>query len=348
MPVGRPPQQETPQIVRQIPRAEPLGQIEASGEPPSDPPEPFFWAPPSEPERQPEPGHLRPIPTLVGDTFRFLVQNVRGALVAALPAVIAMAIMWPMYRWAYRPLFDDTVDGDLGLRLSLVGLVGAVFGAVGFYLFTTALANLVVQSESGDTVAPGAALRLAVRRLPRVITANLVYGLLVGVVIGLPLFLLLLPFLFERELGALFTWAFLAAGIVAYAAPQINVYFTAIKLEERRPKFRRVRRLVRGQRAAVLARVLLWQIVRVVSTSIWAIAAFRVGSLGWISVSIATGVVVDAVLTTAFTLVYADLAGTSTDRAARESGDALTEGLEDAGSRARRLAPPSARAEMCP
>ena len=343
MPIGRPPQQDAPQFVRQIPRAEPVDTVEASDEPPADPPAPFFWTKP----REPEPGTLRPIRALIGDTFRFIVRNWRGALVAALPAAIALVVMWPVYRWAYQPLFDDAVDGDLGLRLSLVSLMGSVLGVVGFYLFVTALANLVVQSESGDTVAPGAALRLAVRRFPRVITANLVYGLLVAVVIGLPLFLLLLPFLIERELGALFTWAFLAAGIVAYAAPQINVYFTAIKIEERRPKFRRARRLVRGQRAAVLARVLLWQIVRVMSTAIWAIAAFRVGSLGWISLSVATAVVVDAVLTTAFTLLYADLAGTSTDRAARESGDAQTEGLEDAGSRARRLAPPSARAEMC-
>ena len=79
MPVGRPPQQETPQIVRQIPRAEPLDAFEAPEEPPNDPPAPFFGAPPSEPE----PGELRPISALIGDTFRFTFRNWRNLVVVS-------------------------------------------------------------------------------------------------------------------------------------------------------------------------------------------------------------------------------------------------------------------------
>ena len=295
-----------PPVVRQIPRMELLDAIEAPEAPPADPPEPIFSTKPSEPD----PGRLRPISALIRDTFSFAVRNWRRALVVALPAVVAFAALWPLYRWAYQPIFDEAVDGNLGLRLSLVGLVGGVVGVVGLYLFTTALAHLVVQSESGGTVAPGAALRLAARRLPRVITANLVYGLLVLAVFAAPLVILRL-YLFNRDLSHLFSWFYLVAGVIAYAAPQINVYFTAIKIEERRPRFRRARRLVRGQSAAVLGRVLLGQITRVASTAAWAIFAVRIGTLGWFCFSVATVVVVDTILTTAFTLLYADLAKVS-------------------------------------
>ncbi|WP_419916126.1 hypothetical protein [Candidatus Poriferisodalis sp.] len=304
-----------PQIIRQIPRAEPADPIEAPDAPPADPPEPFFWTKPSETDR----GRLRPISALIRDTFWFSVRNLRSALVVALPAVAALAILSLVYGWALRPLFDDTVDGDIQLRFLLASPVSLVVGAIGFYLFTTALANLVVQSESGDTVAPGAALRLAARRLPRVITVNLIYGLLVFAVFAAPVFFLQL-YLFERDRGALTVWLYLTAGIVAYAAPQINVYFTAIKIEERRPRFRQARRLVRGQRAAVLGRVLLWQIVRVASTAAWAIVAVDLGSLGWFCFSVVLAVVNDTILTTAFTLLYADLAGISASKAVMETG----------------------------
>ena len=309
-----------PQVIRQIPRAEPADQIEAPEAPPADPPEPFFWTEPSEPD----PGRLRPISALIGDTFSFAVRNLRSALVVALPAVVALAILWPAYRWAYRPIFDEAVDGDFGLRLALAGLVGGVVGVIGSYLFTTALANLVVQSESDGTVAPGAALRLAARRLPRLITANLIYGLLVFAVFAAPLFFLQM-YLFDRDLSYLMSWCYLVAGVIAYAAPQINVYFTAIKIEERRPRFRRARRLVRGQRAAVLGRVLLWQIVRVASTAAWAIVAVQFGSVGWFCLSVVLAVVTDTILTTAFTLLYADLAGISAGKAVMETDVTRTE-----------------------
>lgn len=309
-----------PQIIRQIPRAEPADLIEAPDAPPADPPEPFFWTKPSEAD----PGRLRPISALIRDTFRFAVRNLRSALVVALPAVAALAILSLVYGWALRPLFDDTVDGDFQLRFLLASPVSLVVGAIGSYLFTTALAHLVVQSESGGTVAPGAALRLAVRRLPRVITVNLIYGLLVFAVFAAPVFFLQL-YLFERDLGAFTVWLYLTAGVVAYAAPQINVYFTAIKIEERRPRFRRARRLVRGQRAAVLGRVLLWQIVPAASTAAWALVAVDLGSLGWFCFSVVTVVIVNIVLTTAFTLLYADLAGISAGRAVMEKGVTRTE-----------------------
>lgn len=312
-----------PQAIRPIPRAVPIDAAAAFDEPSAEPREPFFWTKPSEPD----PGRLRPTSALIRDTFRFAVRNWRSALVVALPAVVALAVLWPVYRWAYQPIFDETVDGDIGLRLSLVGPVGGVVGVIGSYLFTTALANLVVQSESEGTVAPIEALRLAARRLPRVITANLIYGLLVFAVFAAPLFFLQL-YLFDRELSYLLSWCYLVAGVIAYAAPQINVYFTAIKIEERRPRFRRARRLVRGQRAAVLGRVLLWQIVRIASTAAWAIAAVQFGSFGWFCLSVATVVVVDTVLTTAFTLLYADLAGSSAGKAVMKTGDTAADEVD--------------------
>ncbi len=310
-----------PQTIRPIPRAVPADAVAAFDAPSADPPEPFFWTEPSDPT----PRKLRPIPALIRDTFGFVARNWRSTLVAALPAVVAVAISSLVYRWAYGPLFDDAVDGDFALRLSLASLAASTVGVVGVYVFTTALANHVVQSESDSAVGPGTVLRLAARRLPRVITVNLLYGFLVAAVIGLPLTLLLIRFLFERDLQALTPWVYLAAGIVAYAAPQINVFFTAIKIEERRPRFREARQLVRGQRAAVLGRVLLLQIVRVASTAVWVVVALRIGSLGWFCFSVVTVVVVDTILTVAFTLLYADLAGVSADDPAPENGSIAVE-----------------------
>ena len=71
--------------------------------------------------------------------------------------------------------------------------------------------------------------------------------------------------------------------------------------------------------------MLLWQIVRVASTAAWAIVAVDLGSLGWFCFSVVLAVVNDTVLTTTFTLLYADLAGISTDEAAMETGDTPTE-----------------------
>jgi hypothetical protein len=299
-----------PPIIRQIPRAEPVDPVDAPEDPPSDPPEPFFWTKPSEPE----PGRLRPFPALIHDTFSFAARNVRGILTTALPTAIAFLVLWPLYRWAYQPIFDDAVDSDFALRFSLASPAGLLVGAIGAYLFTTALANLVVQSETGRPVGSGAALRLAVRRLPRVVTVNVLYGLLVLAVFAAPLVFLQL-YLFDRELGYLLSWAYLVAGVIAYAAPQINVYFTAIKIEERRPRFRRARQLVRGQRAAVLGRVLVWQIVRVANTAAWAIVVLQIGSFGWFCLSVVTTVATNAILTTAFTLLYVDLAGVDAEEA---------------------------------
>lgn len=322
MPVGRPPQQEPPQIIRQIPRAEPLGQVEASGEPPIDPPEPFFWTPPSEPEPQSEPGRLRPIPTLIGATFSFTLRNWRNLVVVSLPALVALVCVWLVYRWAYEPVLDDSRDIEYGLRLAVAGMFsGAVMG-IGTYLFSTAVAHLVVQRERGGMPEPGPALGLAVRRLPRVIAVNLTYGALVAIAFGPLLFWLLPRFLFERDLPELWPWAYLLAGVIAYAAPQINVYLTAIKVEDRRPKFRRARKLVKGQRAATLGRVLLCQIVRVAFQTAWAILVFRIDSFAWFVFGALNVAVTTSLLTTAFTLLYADLAGVRADSAA--SGDGAT------------------------
>ncbi|WP_420446873.1 hypothetical protein [Candidatus Poriferisodalis sp.] len=141
------------------------------------------------------------------------------------------------------------------------------------------------------------------------ITVNLVYGALVAIVFG-PLLVWLLPmYLFERDLLGLLSWAQLGAGVVAYAAPQTNVYFTAIKVEDRRPKFRRARQLVHGQRAATLGRVLLWQFVRVAFRAALAIFMLKITTFAWFGFGVVTVVVTTTLLTTAFTLLYVDLAG---------------------------------------
>ena len=307
------------QITRQISRADAADPLEAAVESPVRPFEPFVRTGLS----APDPGRLRPVVAHVGDTFRFIVGNLGSTIMAALPAVAAWTIMWPVYRWAYQPVFEDTVSGDLGLRVALAGSVGLAAGASGAYLFTTALANLVVRSERGAPMAPGAALRRAARLLPRVITANLLYALIVVTVLGLPVYFLATRFLLEREMPALTSWVVFAAGVLAYAAPQISVYFTAVKVDRRRPKFRRARQLVRGQRAAVLGRVLLWQAVRAANTALWAMFVFRVGTFGWFCFSIGTVVATNAVLTTAFTLMYTDLASVRAEDATPDDGSTI-------------------------
>ena len=199
---------------------------------------------------------------------------------------------------------------------------------IGSYLFSTAVTNLVVQRERGGMPEPGRVLGLAVRRLPRVIAVNLVYGAPVAIVFG-PLLLWLLPkLLFEREMWALLPWTYLVAGVVAYAAPQINIYFTAIKVEDRRPRFRRARELVRGQRSAALGRVLLCQIVRIAFQAASGVLALKISSFAWFGFSALNVVVTTTLLTTAFTLLYVDLAGVSADTAVMGRGEAPTEGPE--------------------
>ena len=139
-------------------------------------------------------------------------------------------------------------------------------------------------------------------------TINLVYGLLVTAVFLGPQ-LLLFPYLWDRGLTELWPWLYLGAGVVAYFAPQINVFFTAIKLEDRRPKFRQAWQLVRGQRAATWGRILLWQLVRVALTAAWKISGIRVWSAAAVLLGMVSVIVEIAILTTAFTLLYVDLAG---------------------------------------
>ena len=324
MPFGRPPQPETPQVIRQIPLAEPADPVEDVDDPPVDPPEPFFWTTPAEPE----PGTLRPIPALIGDTFRFALRNWRNVIVVSLPALVALTLVWLVYRWAYEPVFDDSRSTEYGLRLTSASTFSLGAMAIGSYLFSTAVVHLVMQRERDGMSKPGPVLRLAVRRLPRVITVNLVYGVLVAIVFGPLLTLLLVMFLFERDLLALLPWAYLAAGIVAYAAPQINVYFTAIKVEDQRPKFRRARQLVDGQRAATLGRVLLCQFVRVAFKAASGIFVLKVDSFAWFGFGVVNIVVTTTLLTTAFTLLYVDLAGVSADDTDPDDHPTL---IEDSG-----------------
>lgn len=330
MPVGRPPQQETPRIVRQIPRAEPLGAVGASEEPPNDPPDPFFWAAPSEPEPQPVPGRLRPIPTLIGDTFRFIVRQWRPLLATAPPAAAAVVVQWLSLRWAYEQVFDDIPQNTSGLRLALGTALSMLAFALGTYFFSIAVANLVVQRARNDLARGMAAARMAIRKLPRVTFINLLFGLALAVVY-VPLQFLVYPALFDAELEYLTTWLSLIVGILAYSVPHINVYFTAIKLEDPRPKFRRARYLVRGRRGAVLGRVLLCQIVAVAIHAVWQASGLEFESVAWAVARIFFTVAQLAILTTAFTLLYVDLAGVRADEAAIGDVGTTPEGSEAVG-----------------
>ena len=292
-------------------------------EPPVDPPEPFFWTKPAEPD----PRTLRPIPTLIGDTFRFIAHRWRALLGRTAPAVVAVVLSWQANLWGYEQIYDDVRGNTSALGLALGTLVVVSVFALGTYFFSTALAYLVVQSARNEPTRVAAAARMAVRRLPRVMTVNLLYGLLV-LAVFLPIEFLLLRTLVERELGYLWPWLYLSAGIVAYGAPQINVYFTAIKMEDRQPRFRRARQLVRGQRAAVLGRVLLCQIVRVASLAIWALVSPEAWSLGALLLSLVSFVIATTILTTSFTLLYVDLAGVSADDRVPEDETALNAGSE--------------------
>lgn len=311
MPVGRPPQQEAPLIVRQIPRAQPLDAVEVAEEPPNGPSERFSRTDPPEPE----PGTLRPIRALIGDTFRFIVRQWHHVVVVSLPALMALLLVWLVYRWTYEPAFDDDHNAGFELRLVSAATFSWVVMGIASYLFSTAVLHLVVQRERGGMSGPGPALSLALRRLPRVIAVNLVYGVPVAVVFAPLLFWLVPRFLFERDQFELFPWAHLVAGVIAYAAPQINVYFTALKVEDRRPKFRRARQLVNGQRAATLGRVLLCQIVRVAFQAAWAVLLLEIHSFAWFGFGALNVVVTTTLLTTAFTLLYVDLAEVRADEA---------------------------------
>lgn len=326
MPLGRPPPPETPQNARQIPRAEPAEGAAEAEHPPVEPPAPFFWTPP--PESEPGPGRLRPIRALIGDTLRFALRDGRNVIVVSLPALVALVLVWLAYRWAYELVFDDSRNAEYALRLTSASALAFVLMGIGSYLFSTAVVHLVVQRQRGGTSSPGSAMRLAVRRLPRVITVNLVYGVPVAIVF-VPILIWLVPtYLFERDLLGSLPWIYLAAGIVAYAAPQINVYFTAIKVEDRRPKFRRAWQLVDGQRAATLGRVLLCQMVRVAFQTASVILVLTITSFAWFGFTAVVIVVTTTLLTTAFTLLYVDLAGVSADEAAIDDGDTAVGGLE--------------------
>ncbi|MDE0676332.1 MAG: hypothetical protein OXH42_03215 [Acidimicrobiaceae bacterium] len=323
MPVGRPPQQEMPQIVRQIPRTEPLDAVEAPEEPPADPPEPFFWTRPSEPE----PGTLRPIRALIGDTFRFTMRQWSTMLLVAVPAA-ALVVFAGLVSWAaYEQLVAPTDASRRSIAgFALISMVSGWVTALGIYFQTIAVAFLVRQQAQSRSMQSGAACAWALRRLPRVVTANVVYGLLVAAVFGAPLVFLGL-YLSERDIWLLQPWTYLIAGVLAYTAPQINIYFSALKLEERRPKFRWARKLCRGRAGAIWGRVLLWQLVYVVFLAMWQIVAPEPRSVGSISLSVIYLVVPGAILTTAYTHIYADLAGIARDGKAsvseRGTGDIL-------------------------
>ena len=324
--MGRPSRPETPQNARPIPRVEPAEGVAEAEHPPVEPPAPFFWTPP--PESEPGPGRLRPIRALIGDTLRFALRDGRNVIVVSLPALVALVLVWLAYRWAYEPVFDDSRNAEYALRLTSASTLAFVLMGIGSYLFSTAVVHLVVQRQRDGTSSSGSAMRLAVRRLPRVITVNLVYGVPVAIVF-VPILIWLVPtYLFERDLLGSLPWIYLAAGIVAYAAPQINVYFTAIKVEDRRLKFRRARQLVDGQRAATLGRVLLCQMVRVAFQAASRILVLTITSFAWFGFTAVVIVVTTTLLTTAFTLLYVDLAEDSADEAAMDNGDTPIDGLE--------------------
>ena len=321
------PDREPPPTIRQIPRliprSEPLDPVDVVVEPPVEPPEPYFWTRPIEPQQ----GTHRPIPALVGDVFRFLRREPRALLIAVIPACVVFVIAG-LLRWrAYEAFVNvEGSDGSSASKFSLVALALIPVTALGAYFCSTAVALLVVQHVRGGSTQAGAAGRLAVRRLPRVMTVNLVYGLLVAAVFLGPQ-LLLVRYFYDHDLAALWPWLYLGAGIVAYSAPQINVFLTAIKLEDRRPKFRQARQLVRGQRAATWGRILLLQLVRVAMTAVWQISGLGAWSLAGALLGTVSTVVEIAVLTTAFTLLYVDLAGNTAEGEAAATGVSAGDGV---------------------
>lgn len=224
---------------------------------------------------------------------------------AAALVVFAGLVSWGAYEQLVAPA-DANRRSIAGF--ALVYTVSGWVTALGTYFQTTAVAFLVRQHAQGESMQSGAACAWALRRLPRVVTANVVYGLLVAAVFGAPLVFLGL-YLSERDVWLLQPWTYLIAGVISYTAPQINSYFSALKLEVRRPKFRRARQLCRGRAGAIWGRVLLWQLVYVAFLAMWQIIAPEPWSIGSISLSVIYLVVPAAILTTAYTLIYVDLAG---------------------------------------
>ena len=213
-----------------------------------------------------------------------------------------------------------------GSKYSVVTLALVPVAALGAYWFSTAVALLVAQHARDGSMQVGAAARLAIRRLPRIMTVNLLYGLLVTAAFIGPQ-LLLVRYTYDHDLTELWPWLYLGAGIVAYCAPQINVFFTAIKLENRRPKFRHARQLVRGQRAATWGRVLLWQLVYVALTAAWQIPELGAWSVAAVLLGTVSTVVGIAILTTVFTLLYVDLAGVTAEVDTSTNGTEASDGV---------------------
>ena len=253
-------------------------------------------------------------------------------LIFAVPAAVALALAG-LVRWrAYEQLVASSDADYFSLTLfSLMSLGLSFVTSLGTYFHSIAIAHVVVQDASGRPMHWPSTSRTTLRRLPRVVTVNVIYGVLVMAVFAVPVGLLQV-FLFGREQFLLVSWIYLAAGAVAYSAPQINLYFSAIKLEDRRPKFRRARQLVRGQRAAVLGRVLLCQLVYVAALATWQLIGPEPWSIGMVLLGVPNALVPAVILATAFTLLYVDLTGVSADQAASGEGDAAIGGLETRGN----------------
>ena len=322
--MGRPSQPELPSIVRQIPRAEPPPTLEADEPPPQGPPEQFFWTRPAEPERGERFARYPP-----SSLTHFALSRARRLrwYVWLSPAAAVLSLVG-LVRWrAYETFVDVEGSGtSAGSKYSVVTLALVPVAALGAYWFSTAVALLVAQHARDGSMQVGAAARLAIRRLPRIMTVNLLYGLLVTAAFIGPQ-LLLVRYTYDHDLTELWPWLYLGAGIVAYCAPQINVFFTAIKLENRRPKFRHARQLVRGQRAATWGRVLLWQLVYVALTAAWQIPELGAWSVAAVLLGTVSTVVGIAILTTVFTLLYVDLAGVTAEVDTSTNGTEASDGV---------------------
>lgn len=245
----------------------------------------------------------------------------------AIPSAVALVVTGLVRWWLYEQIVAPPGSTSFALAVfSVVSLSLSLVTSLGIYFHSIAIAHVVVLDASGTPMRWSSTSRSALRRLPRIATVNVLYGVLVLAVFGVPIGFLQL-FLLEREQFHLVSWSYLAAGVIAYSAPQINLYFTAIKLEDRRPKFRRARQLVRGQRVAVLGRVLLCQLVYVANLATWQLIGAETWTIGALLLGIPNAVVPALILTTAFTLLYVDLAGVSADEAAVDKGATATEGL---------------------
>ena len=236
---------------------------------------------------------------------------VLGALV--IPASVAVALNWVLYKYTLIRWLEDDTLGTPPLRY-LVGvpLLAMLVGLLGRSLQWTATAFVVAQDAYGQRRSAPKALRFALRRLPRVVAAEVIYFVIVAVVLAAPVGGLAYVLL-KKDLFEAYRWMWFAAGLVAYSLPWGNLFLSAARLEDIWPRFRRVRELVRGNGFTTLWRILLVHVISVgvylifdfVETEPWSLAAF--------GMQVTIGPLGSVIIAVAYTLMYLDLAAVGAD-----------------------------------